>query len=92
MDQAGHKHGWAQLQGLPGDSCALLAFDLDQHYADDLAAFAVQYTGPDGQTHPALNRLSFDRAVTAKTRLPDCAGRRPPQRRYRNSTGVTFRS
>ena len=57
-----------------GDSCVLLAFDIEQEYADRLAGFAVEYTSPDGKTHPVYNRLSFEHAITAETT--------PAQRRW----------
>ena len=57
-----------------GDSCVLLAFDIDESYEERLAGFAVEYTTPDGKTHPVYNRLSFTDAVTADTT--------PAQRRW----------
>jgi len=50
-----------------GDGAALLAFDIDQSMAADLAGFAVEYTDPDGQTLPVLNRLGFTQAITSAT-------------------------
>jgi hypothetical protein len=58
----------------PGAGAVLLAFDLDQGMQQDLAGFAVEYTGPDGQTFPVLNRLSFAQAITS--------GTTPEQRAY----------
>jgi hypothetical protein len=58
----------------PGDGAILLAFDLDESRQTDLAGFAVEYTDPDGQTFPVLNRLNFAQAITSATTLQ--------QRRY----------
>src|SRR5436190_832714 len=74
MDQAGHSADGLSFKAYRGDSCTLLAFDLADQHADDLAGFAVEYTDPAGRTHPVLNRLSFDRPVTARTT--------PAQRRW----------
>jgi hypothetical protein len=51
----------------PGDGTVLLAFDVDQGMEQDLAGFAVEYTDPDGQTLPVLNRLGFAQPVTSAT-------------------------
>jgi hypothetical protein len=61
-----------QAEGLtfiayPGDGAVLLAFDVDESMAPDLAGFAVEYTDPDGQTLPVLNRLGFTQAITSAT-------------------------
>jgi hypothetical protein len=61
-----------QAEGLifaayPGDGAVLLAFDVDQSMEPDLAGFAVEYTDPDGQTLPVLNRLGFTQAITSAT-------------------------
>ena len=61
-----------QAEGLtfaayPGDGAVLLAFDVDQSMEPDLAGFAVEYTDPDGQTSPVLNRLGFTQAITSAT-------------------------
>jgi hypothetical protein len=58
----------------PGDGAVLLAFDADQGMEQDLAGFAVEYTDPDGQTFPVLNRLNFAQPVTSATT--------PEQRRF----------
>ncbi len=58
----------------PGDGAVLLAFDVDQGVEQDLAGFAVEYTDPDGQTFPVLNRLGFAQPVTSATT--------PEQRRF----------
>src|SRR6516164_7294202 len=55
------------LTAYAGDGAVLLAFDLDQSMQQDLAGFAVEYTDPDGQTFPVLNRLSFAQAITSAT-------------------------
>ena len=62
------------LKAYRGDGCALLAFDVDPRYVDDLAGFAVEYDSPDGKTFPLFNRLRFDGHVTAETQ--------PHQRRW----------
>jgi hypothetical protein len=51
----------------PGDGAVLLAFDIGQDMEQDLAGFAVEYTDPDGQTFPVLNRLGFKQAITSAT-------------------------
>jgi len=51
----------------PGDGAVLLAFDVGQGMEQDLAGFAVEYTDPDGQTFPVLNRLGFKQAITSAT-------------------------
>jgi hypothetical protein len=51
----------------PGDGAVLLAFDVTQGLEQDLAGFAVEYTDPDGQTFPVLNRLGFKQAITSAT-------------------------
>lgn len=58
----------------PGDGAVLLAFDVGQGMEQDLAGFAVEYTDPDGQTLPVLNRLSFAQPITSATT--------PEQRRF----------
>ena len=51
----------------PGDGAVLLAFDVAAGMEQDLAGFAVEYTDPDGQTFPVLNRLGFKQAITSAT-------------------------
>jgi len=63
-----------------GDGAALLAFDIDQSMAADLAGFAVEYTDPDGQTLPVLNRLGFTQAITSATT--------PEQRQFIPTSGA----
>lgn len=58
----------------PGDGAVLLAFDVDPSLEQDLAGFAVEYTDPDQQTFPVLNRLGFAQAITSATT--------PEQRRF----------
>jgi PLD-like domain len=67
MDQAAHSTDGLSFKAYRGDSCTLLAFDVAEQLVADLAGFAVECTDPGGQKHPLLNRLSFDRPVTAKT-------------------------
>ncbi len=57
-----------------GDGAVLLAFDLDASRQADLAGFAVEYTDPDSNTFPVLNRLNFGQAITSATA--------PEQRRF----------
>lgn len=69
----------AQADGLTfsayaGDGAVLLAFDIGQDAEAGLAGFAVEYTDPDGQVFPVLNRLGFQQAITSTTT--------PEQRRY----------
>jgi phosphatidylserine/phosphatidylglycerophosphate/cardiolipin synthase-like enzyme len=66
MPAAAHSDGLS-LCAYAGDGAVLLAFDLDAARHADLAGFAVEYTDPDGQTLPVLNRLSFAQAITSAT-------------------------
>jgi phosphatidylserine/phosphatidylglycerophosphate/cardiolipin synthase-like enzyme len=50
-----------------GDGAALLAFDVDEKLAPDLAGFAVECAPPVGDPYMLLNRLSFEQEVTSKT-------------------------
>jgi phosphatidylserine/phosphatidylglycerophosphate/cardiolipin synthase-like enzyme len=50
-----------------GDGAALLAFDVDEALAPDLAGFAVKCTPPTGDPYTLLNRLSFEQEITADT-------------------------
>jgi phosphatidylserine/phosphatidylglycerophosphate/cardiolipin synthase-like enzyme len=50
-----------------GDGAALLVFDVDEDLAPDLAGFAVECEPPGAAAYPILNRLSFERPVTAET-------------------------
>jgi phosphatidylserine/phosphatidylglycerophosphate/cardiolipin synthase-like enzyme len=50
-----------------GEGAVLLAFDATPALALDLAGFAVEYTTPDGETHPLTNRLTFDDPIVAGT-------------------------
>lgn len=45
---------------------ALIAFDLPEAAADGLAGFAIDRADPLGVTRPLLNRISFDRPLTAE--------------------------
>lgn len=56
-----------QLNVLRGDGAALLAFDVDEDLADDLAGFAVECAPPKGDPYPLLNRISFEQRITAET-------------------------
>jgi hypothetical protein len=55
------------LKAYRGDGAALLAFDLDEDLADDLAGFAVECVPPRGASYMLKNRLSFERRITAGT-------------------------
>jgi len=50
-----------------GDGATLLAFDVDEELAGDLAGFALEFTPPGGRPTPIRNRLSFDAPITAET-------------------------
>jgi len=50
-----------------GDGAALLAFDVDEKLADDLAGFAVECVPPKGDPYMILNRLSFEQEIVAQT-------------------------
>jgi hypothetical protein len=50
-----------------GDGAALLAFDVSEELAKDLAGFALEFTPPGGERTPIRNRLSFDAEITAAT-------------------------
>lgn len=50
-----------------GDGAALLAFDVDEKLADDLAGFAVECVPPKGDPYMLVNRLSFEQEITADT-------------------------
>src|SRR3954447_2815389 len=50
-----------------GDGAALLAFDVEEKLADDLAGFAIECIPPEGDPYPVLNRLSFEHEITAAT-------------------------
>ena len=50
-----------------GEGAVLLAFDATRELARDLAGFAVEYTAPDGKTHPLTNRLTFEDPIVAET-------------------------
>ena len=81
-----------QAEGLtfaayPGDGAVLLAFDVDQSMAPDLAGFAVEYTDPDGQTLPVLNRLGSLRRSPARLRQNNASSFLPVRLRCRSSTG-----
>ena len=55
------------LSAYVGDGAVMLAFDLPEDQAGDLAGFAITRTTPSGKTEPVLNRLSFENAITAAT-------------------------
>lgn len=50
-----------------GDGAALLAFDVDEELALDLAGFAVECVPPTGDPYQLLNRLSFEQDITSET-------------------------
>jgi phosphatidylserine/phosphatidylglycerophosphate/cardiolipin synthase-like enzyme len=62
------------LRAYVGDGSVMLAFDLPEDQAEDLAGFAITRTTPSGKTEPLLNRLSFETPITAATT--------PEQRRW----------
>jgi len=70
----------------PGDGTVLLAFDVDQGMEQDLAGFAVEYTDPDGQTLPVLNRLGFAQPITSATTPSTARPARPAMTRARRAT------
>jgi hypothetical protein len=68
-----HKDGFS-FTCYVGDSAVLLAFNLDEDKIGNLAGFAVRCKAPHTETYPTdeywlRNRLSFDRALTAKETL-----------------------
>jgi phosphatidylserine/phosphatidylglycerophosphate/cardiolipin synthase-like enzyme len=67
VDQTRRTVDGLTLKAYRGDGAAFLAFDLDEHFKDDLAGFAVECIPPQGQSYPLLNRLNFAQAVTAET-------------------------
>lgn len=50
-----------------GDGAALLAFDVSEELAQNLAGFALEFTPPGGERTPIRNRLSFEAGMTAAT-------------------------
>jgi hypothetical protein len=73
-DQARDSREGLTFKAYRGDGAALLAFDLDERYKEDLAGFAVKYETPSGDEGWVRNRLSFSRGITAATT--------PQQRRW----------
>jgi phosphatidylserine/phosphatidylglycerophosphate/cardiolipin synthase-like enzyme len=67
VDQTRRTVDGLTLKAYRGDGAALLAFDLDEHYKEDLAGFAIECTPPKGASYPLLNRLSFTRRITTRT-------------------------
>lgn len=59
------------LKAYRGDGAALLAFNLEQHYVEHLAGFAIQRVAPGGHAEYLVNRLSFESAYTSKTIAKD---------------------
>jgi phosphatidylserine/phosphatidylglycerophosphate/cardiolipin synthase-like enzyme len=74
VDQTRRTVDGLTLKAYRGDGSALLAFDLDEHFRDDLAGFAVECVPPNGAAYPLLNRLNFSQQVTTATT--------PAQRRW----------
>jgi phosphatidylserine/phosphatidylglycerophosphate/cardiolipin synthase-like enzyme len=72
-----HKiHNSATKDGLTakvyrGDGAAMLAFNLDEKLAQNLAGFSVRRTNPKGQSDYLRNRLHFTSCVTADTKAED---------------------
>jgi len=62
------------VKAFRGDGSTMLAFDIAEHFKDDLAGFAVECTPPKGDSYPLVNRLSFEQEVTS--------GTTPEQRRW----------
>ena len=67
VDQTRRTVDGLTVKAYRGDGAALLAFDVDEHLADDLAGFAVQCVAPSGERYPILNRLNFEQRITADT-------------------------
>ena len=65
-----------------GVGAVLLAFDLPKSKATKLAGFAIDRADPMGSTKPLLNRLSFDKPLTATST--------PPQRHWTDSHAAPF--
>lgn len=55
------------LRVYAGAGSALLAFDVPEALAADLAGFAVQFTPPGGEPQWLVNRLTFDEPITSAT-------------------------
>src|SRR6476659_10568020 len=56
-----------RFEAYRGDGSVLLAFDIPETLAPDLAGFAVECHPPRGDRYPLLNRLSFTQQITAAT-------------------------
>ena len=75
-----HKfHNSATKDGLTakvyrGDGAAMLAFNLDEKLAKNLAGFSVKRTAPDGKSEYLNNRLHFTSCVTADTKAEELLG------------------
>ena len=54
-------HDGLTLKAYRGDGCALLAFDIDPRFVDDLAGFAVEYDTPGGRTLPTVQPAALRR-------------------------------
>jgi hypothetical protein len=67
LDQTRRTVDGLTLKAYRGDGAAMLAFDLDEHFKDDLAGFAVECGTPRGDSYPLLNRLNFTQQVTTET-------------------------
>jgi PLD-like domain len=59
--------GELRFSVLRGDGSALLAFDIDESLAADLAGFAVECAPPGGEPYAVLNRLNFETPITTDT-------------------------
>ncbi len=66
--------GGLTVKAYRGDGAAMLAFDLDKKLTKNLAGFAIKRTAPGGKSLYLPNRLSFDSAVTADSKIEEAGG------------------
>lgn len=59
--------GALTVQAFVGDGCTLLAFDLKEPAAKNLAGFAIKRTDPNGRSQYIPNLLSFKKPLTSKS-------------------------
>jgi phosphatidylserine/phosphatidylglycerophosphate/cardiolipin synthase-like enzyme len=67
IDQTRRTADGLTLKAYRGDGAAMLAFDIDAHFKDDLAGFAVECLPPQHGSYPLLNRLNFSQPLTTDT-------------------------
>lgn len=67
MEQTRSENGGLTAVAYRGDGAALLAFDVTEELAQNLAGFALEFTPPGGERTPIRNRLTFDAQITAAT-------------------------